>query len=127
MAKVVYTSTESGPIGKTLLPRKKDIVMYQGDPFNINLGFGSSPTTRINLTGCLVECEIKKTTNSTPISARMTVSEDGLKVNMYLSSSDTESMSGKYDYDLQVTRPGQQPRTYMYGQVEVISETTRSS
>ena len=129
MAKVVYQGggDDAGRIGENAVARKRDMVIYQGDDFAVNVGFGSSPTNRLNMTGWEVYCSFKKTTDGIDsVDAITTVREDGLSVRIALPAEMTANMSGTYVYDLELINLEGRRKTYMYGSVEVIPEVTKA-
>lgn len=129
MARVVYPgSSDSGKIGDNAVARKRDMIIYQGDDFSVNVGFGSSPTHRLNMTGWQAYCSFKRAySDATPVvSAETTIRSDGLSINISLPASVTSGMTGKYLYDLELVNLEGKHKTYMYGEVEVIPEVTRT-
>lgn len=125
MAKVIYSRSEPGKIGSGLLPSKNDILLYQGDDFSVNLAFGSSKTSRIDMTGWTGSCQFRRTVNADPINATVTIATDGKKLSLSLDKTLTSAMSGKYVYDLQLTTADGDTRTFMHGEAEVLPEVTK--
>lgn len=123
MGIVDYTS--QGSIGTTLLPKRFDIKIYQGDTFEVVLNFKDKAGNAIDLAGMTGLVQFKTLTNppsvvATPVS---TVNYNGIVGAVRLVILDTSDIpGGEYQWDFQLTDSLGKRRTFIGGKVEVTED-----
>ncbi len=118
MAVIDYTS--QGTIGTTLLPKRYDITIYQGDTFEVILNFKDSAGSAVNLSGFNGLVQFKDANNviiATPI---VTMNSNGVIGAAKIYIGDTSIIAGgEYAWDFQLTDAAAKKRTYIGGKVTV--------
>lgn len=126
-----------------MIPAVKDLVLYQGDSFNLFARFRQAvwdpstltyvPGSYINLTGVTPKAQIRKTTATTTVVAEFAFTLGNQSdpntvgsVNFTLSHSIMAAVvAGDYVWDVQLTFADASVATYLAGAVSVIAEVTR--
>ena len=120
---------QQGTIGTSLMPKRYDIVLYQGDTFAFNLVLKDGSAALVDVTGWTAEGQIKKVTDNaaaeTPALTVTTGTTDGL-ISVKISDTGTSALSGDtdYKYDIQLTDTGGNVRTIIGGTLTVTEDIT---
>lgn len=112
------------------VPQNVDYTIWQGDtwlPGTITVTSGGTP---IDFTGWTATMEIRNaisndvavTLTSSP-AAGITMSSIGV-ITLSMTATQTSALLGEYRYDLQTTNTSGSIRTYLYGIINVTSDTT---
>lgn len=120
--------TLQGTLGTSLLPQRWDIVMYQGDTFEVRYVFRDANGDAIDLTGVTFRCLFvgADETPNPPVEDQPEVITDDLVTGeVTLLILDTSTLNGGYNWDLQliVTATGKK-RTYVGGVVTITGDIT---
>lgn len=115
-----------GDIGDTVLPKRWDVELYQGDTFEVIFVFKDSLGTAINLTGFTGLVQIRdETTNTIFATPVVTTNADGVvgKVRVFLADTNVIP-EGEYFYDLQLTDGADRARTFIGGKYTVTRDVS---
>lgn len=128
MADIVYPgTTPGGTLGLDFMPANYDLRLYRGDYFPLKLTLKDNAGVAINLTGYTAKASIR-TTFDDPVAYvfNVTINAAAGEVNFELPSSVSSTIpAGPYIWDVQVTDPNGNNRTYIAGDVVVHDEVTR--
>ena len=119
----------AGTIGSNLLPKRYDIVIYQGDTFTFNVVLKDSLDVPLDVTGWTPEAQIKKVSDNTPAETPNLTAVAGTtdgKITVTLSGTGSSALYGatEYKYDLQVTDTSGNVRTFLGGKITVTEDVT---
>jgi hypothetical protein len=111
------------------MPSKGTINLYQGDDAGIIVSVFNENGTPADLTGYTAQAQIRRgPADVDPIVvAAFTATVDSPVVNLTLTHSETESLTGNYLFDLQLVSEGGVITTIMTGPVRVTAEVTRAA
>ena len=129
MADIVSPGESAGgPINSGAMPNNYDLVVYEGDALRFTLTIKDSLGAAVNLTGYTAKAQLKTSySDSSPIDFVVTIPTpaNGV-VSVYLAPATTAALipGSSYIYDLQLTAPGGDVRTYLKGDVSVLPEVT---
>lgn len=130
MADLVYPGESAGgPINAGAMPSNYDVKIYQGDTFEFIMEIKDSFGVAVDLTGYTADGQLKTSySDSSPIDFEVTITTPlaGV-VNVYLAPAVTATLlpDTSYIYDLQLTEPGGDVRTYLTGDATIIPEVTK--
>ena len=115
---------QTGIIGQSLLPKRYDIEMYQGDTFEVILKFRNSLNVAIDLTGVTYICKfVGVPPAADPATQPVVTASTPANGEVTITIVNTSSLSGEYQWDLQLVN-GTKKRTYIGGVVTVTSDIT---
>lgn len=129
MADIIYPGAPAGgPINAGAMPKNYDISIYEGDTFQFTLTVKDASNVAVNLTGYTAKAQLKKSfDDASPIDFTCVISTptSGV-VNISLPASTTADLiaGDTYIYDVQLTAPNGNVRTYLAGDAIVIPEVT---
>jgi hypothetical protein len=129
MADIIFPGEPAGgPINAEAMPENVDLVIYQGDTCRFTVTVTDANGTVINLTGYTAAAQLKSDfDDATPTNFTCTISTpaSGI-VSVVMSAATTAGLTPGSDYiwDVQVTQPGGDVRTYLAGDVTVVPEVT---
>lgn len=112
-----------GSIGASLKPKRYDLEIYQGDTFEVPLAFLQPDDSPVDLTGVTLKVGFQKQDGSAA-SVPLTASHNGTGGVVTLLISDTSTLAGTYEWDLQVITTDNKKRTYIGGLVTVTEDIT---
>jgi len=129
---IIDFPAESTVIGANLLPKRYDVVIYQGDTFILGLTVKDELGAGIALTSSpawTAKCNFKRASELTPIK---TLTSSGGGITLDASSTagkiviktTTDDLTGEYLYDFEMTDPSGNVRTYIGGKVTVTKDVT---
>lgn len=128
MADIVFPGQQpGGVIGREFLPSNFDLELYKGDYFPFRLLLKDSTGAPLNLTGYTARSQIRDYIDSTVVFefATSIVPTEGA-VDIMLNSTTSSGLApGSYIWDVQLTNPDGNTRTYIAGDVKVYDEVTR--
>lgn len=119
----VVNFPEAGVIGASLLPKRYDINVYQGDTFRfvLRLGYQGQPT---DLTGWTGRCHVKDTQGTIQSEATVDITNESTG-EITVDFGDTGQIgAGEHKYDLELTDAGGNRRTYIGGKFIVTEDIT---
>lgn len=117
-----------GTIGANLLPKRYDIVIYQGDTFTFDLILENNGTP-LDVTGWTGKAEINKDVLGTPGETPelgLTIGTTDGKVTVDLTNTESAALIGdtQYYYDIELTDTGSNVRTFIGGFITVTKDIT---
>lgn len=115
-----------GTIGATLLPKRYDIQIYQGDTFEVILNFRDASEQGIDLTGFIGRAQFKPAIG-TPVDLDVVVNYAATNGAVKVSYLDTSLLSGEYFWDLELEDAEGKRRTYIGGRVTVTEDITEGA
>lgn len=128
MADIVYPGQDpGGTLGIDFMPANYDLKLYKGDYFPLKLTLKDNAGVAINLTGYTAKAQIRATFDDpNPYNFTATMNPTAGEVNFELPSSVSATIpAGTYIWDVQVTDPNGNTRTYIAGDVTVHDEVTK--
>lgn len=120
---------QQGTIGASLMPKRYDIEIYQGDTFSFALVLKQDTTTVIDVTGWTALAQIKKIDTGgaaeTPSLDVVVGGADG-KITISLTDTGTSALqeSTQYKYDVQLTDTVGNKRTFIGGKITIVEDIT---
>jgi hypothetical protein len=112
------------PSSVSLLPAPLDLTWYAGDDFAVSLTLTDSGGSPIDLTGAVVIAQIRPRPGA-PIAATFTSSITGNRIDLSLLGTATQSLSGAFAWDCQVTYGDGTVSTVAAGTVKIVSDISR--
>lgn len=126
MADIIFPDEPAeGVVGTTRLPTNVDLAFWKGDSLEFIVKFtdDAQPPNPINLTGYTPAAVMKASFSSTTTYTFATTVQNTNEVRVYLSSAISKTIpAGDYIWNLQVTAPNGDVRTYLAGDVTVYAE-----
>lgn len=126
MADIIFPGqTPAGKIGTTRLPQGLDLEIWKGDAFEfvVALTDDSVNKTPIDLTGYTPLAVMKASFNSPTTYTFQTFVQNTNQVRVYLPTSVSDTIpAGDYIWNLQVTAPNGDKRTFLAGDVTVYDD-----
>lgn len=118
-----------GTVGSSLLPKRYDIVLYQGDTFKFDLILKDNTNAAINITGWTALAQIKKVSdNSAAETPSLTCTVGGVdgKVSIGIADTGTSALleDTEYKYDVQLTDNAGNKRTFIGGIITVTGDVS---
>lgn len=128
MADIVYPGqVPGGTIGQAYLPANFDLALYKGDFFSLTVTLKNPDESALDLTGYTAAAHIR-TTFADELSYDFEATVDGPagQVHLFLPSTTSSTIpAGNYIWDVEVTQPDGNSKTYLTGDVKVYDEVTR--
>lgn len=123
----ISSFSSQGTIGATVLPKRYDIAIYEGDTFSVTLNFKDASNVAIDLTGFTGLCQFKNSANTATVATpTVTVNSGGVTGAVLIQLLDTTILTeGTYLYDVQLTDPSGKKRTYIGGQITVTGDISQ--
>lgn len=128
MADIVYPGQDpGGTLGIDFMPANYDLRLYKGDYFPLKLTLKDNAGVAINLTGYTAKAQIRVNFDDpAPYNFNATINAAAGEVNFELPSTVSSTIpAGSYIWDVQVTDPNGNTRTYIAGDVSVHDEVTK--
>src|SRR5262245_31138429 len=106
---------------------RDDLKIYQGDDYAGTVTVRNDDGTPADLTGYTAQSQIRRAVaDSEPVIAvQITTTIDSPNILLAIPKEETEPLSGRYTWDLQLTSSGNAITTIMAGKVIVTPEVTR--
>lgn len=122
MADIVFPGEATSVLGSSRLPSNVDLEFWKGDFQEFIIAI-SDETGPVVLTGYTPAAVIKASFNSQTSYNFTTTVQNGNQVKVYLPSSVSKTIpAGEYIWNLQLTAPNGDVRTYLAGDVKVYAE-----
>lgn len=114
-----------GTIGSSLLPKRYDIEIYQGDSFEVILNFKDASNVGVNLTGFTGKVQFKDDAAAVVATPVVTLNYGSVNGAVRVFLADTSTIpAGVYNWDLELTDATSRKRTYIGGKVTVTEDVT---
>src|SRR5262245_24921323 len=106
---------------------KADLILYQGDDFAATVAVSNEDGTPADISTCTAQAQIRRAVadRDPVIVAEITAAVDTSTVTLSIPHTVTETLSGRYTWDLQLTSGAGQITTILAGNVQVTLEVTR--
>lgn len=124
MADIIFPDeTPIGVLGQTRLPENVDLVFWKGDSQEFIIKFKDDAGNPLVLTGYTPAAVMKASFNSSTSYTFTTTIQNGNEVRVYLPSTISKTITaGDYVWNLQLTAPNGDVRTYLAGDITVYAE-----
>lgn len=124
MADIIFPGEEpSDVLGTTKLPSNVDLAFWKGDSQEFIVRMNDELGEAIILTGYTPLAVMKASFNSATAYTFTTSVQNGNEIRVYLPSSISKTIpAGDYVWNLQITAPNGDVRTYLAGDVTVYAE-----
>lgn len=124
MADIIYPDQEPvGVIGETRLPENVNLTFWKGDSQEFIVRFKTDQGVAIPITGYTALAVMKASFNSSTLYTFTTTIQNTNEVKVYLPSAISKTIpAGDYIWNLQLTAPNGDVRTYLAGDVTVYAE-----
>lgn len=114
------------------LPQQIDYEIWQGDTWLPGTITATENGVGVNFTNWSAKMEIRNAI-SNDVAVTLTTPSSGITLDSFgvitlsMTATQTNSLLGEYKYDLQLTNPSNQIRTYTYGTITVTNDTTANA
>lgn len=124
MADIIFPGEEpSAVLGTTLMPKNLDLILWKGDARDFTVKFNDENGQALALAGYTPLAAMKASFNASTQYTFTTTVQNGNEVRVYLPSSISKTIpAGEYIWNLQLTAPNGDVRTYLAGDVTVLAE-----
>lgn len=124
MADIIFPGDQpSGVLGASNLPTNVDLAFWKGDAQEFIVKMTNELGVALVLTGYTPAAVLKESFNSPTSYSFTTTIQNGNEVRVYLPSSISKTIpAGSYVWNLQLTAPNGDVRTYLAGDVTVYAE-----
>jgi len=110
-------------LGVERLPRNVDLEFWKGDSTEFIVKFTDDANAPLALAGYTPLAVMRQTFNSATVYTFVTSVQNGNEVRVYLPSAISKTIpAGSYIWNLQLTAPNGDVRTYLAGDVVVVAE-----
>lgn len=106
---------------------RADLSIYQGDDYGVTVTVRNADGTPADLTGYTVLAQVRREVADmdSSVDAEFSVNITSPTINLSLSHSQTQALSGRYVWDLQVVSSAGIVTTIMAGKIGVTAEVSR--
>jgi hypothetical protein len=114
------------------LPQQINYDVWQGDTWAPGTITATEGGVGVNFTGWSAKMEIRNAI-SNDVALTLTSPSSGISLNssgvitLTMTAAQTNDLLGEYKYDLQLTNPSNQIKTYTYGTITVTNDTTANA
>lgn len=124
MADIIFPGeAPTGVLGETRLPQNVDLAFWKGDSQEFIVRFKTDAGAAMSITGYTPLAVMKASFNSTTSYTFTTTIQNTNEVRVYLPSSISKTIpAGDYIWNLQLTAPNGDVRTYLAGDITVYAE-----
>lgn len=108
------------------LPCAIDLVLYQGDDFNLTLTVTDADGNPVDYTGYIAACQIRETPPALDVLAELVATITGNVIALHLPAAESALIAvARATWDVQVSSPGGVVTTLAAGRVAIAPEVTR--
>lgn len=105
-------------------PTRADLIVYQGDDFDLKVVMAPA-TPPVDLTTYTAKAQIRSAPGASTILAAFTVTiPDAATILLHLPSAQSQLLTSKAAWDVQITAPGGRVTTLAYGAVMATRQVT---